>query len=196
MATQEQRKAKTRKKLLHAFRDSFLEHGFEATTTQSTLKQIGLSKGALYHHFQSKTEIMEAIYENESRTTIERVLAETESCSSFAERLRETCVAWIRAVESNETARILFEIGPAALGQRRAKAIEDQYSLYHFEHLLDQAKAAGEIEIADPKLIATMLNALVSEALLHKLRTGKDPIDELVRAIDSILQSYQPKSGI
>ena len=193
MATQEQRRAETREKLLKAFRKSFLKQGFDATTTQSVLADAGLSKGALYHHFQSKTEIMEEIYRNESMAAIDSALANTKAQATCVDRLRETCVTWIRQVESKDVSRILFELGPAALGRKRAKEIEDQYSLHHFEQLLEQAAADGEIAIGDPKLIAALLNALVAESVVYKLRTAKDPVPDLKLAIDAVLESCRAK---
>ena len=61
MVTQQQRSDSTREKLLAAFRAAFLKWGFERTTIQSVLTETGLSKGAMYHHFRSKSEIIEAL---------------------------------------------------------------------------------------------------------------------------------------
>ncbi len=195
MVTQQQRRAETRGKLLKTFRDSFLENGFDATTTQSVLARTGLSKGALYHHFQSKTEIMEAIYQNESHAAIDAALAATGARATHVDRLRDTCVAWIRQVESRDTSRILFELGPAALGRKRAKEIEDEYSLRHFEKMLAQAEAAGEIELRDPKLMAALLNALVGESVIYKLQTANDPIPDLTVAIEALLDSCRTRKS-
>lgn len=42
----------------------FLEKGYEHTTIQDILNELGdLSKGAIYHHFKSKDEIIEAVCE-------------------------------------------------------------------------------------------------------------------------------------
>lgn len=39
----------------------FLEHGFEKTSIQDISKDSGLSKGAIYHHFKSKNDIIKAV---------------------------------------------------------------------------------------------------------------------------------------
>jgi len=39
----------------------FLEKGYEQTTIQDIINQLGMSKGAIYHHFKSKEEILHAI---------------------------------------------------------------------------------------------------------------------------------------
>ena len=183
MTRQKQRSEDTRTKLMKAFRDSFLRRGYDKTTTQHVLTATGLSKGALYHHFRSKSDVMEAIYEEESRSTIERALASIDAAVSPLERRRAAYVAWTKEVRSKSASRILFEIGPSALGRQRAKEIENAISLLHIEAILDEAVTAGDIVSADPALIAAMLNALVAEAALYTLRTGKDSS----AALDSVL---------
>ena len=192
MVTQKKRSETTRRTLLKAFKASFLKHGFDGTTTQNVLKETGLSKGALYHHFQSKTEIMEAIYEAESHGAIERALRSVDGAAPPLTRLREACIAWTREVRTPSISRILFEIGPSALGRRRAKEIEDAFSLMHFEALLAEAMEAEEVELADPKLTAALLNALVAEAALYTQRTGKESSATLAGTIDALFASLRP----
>lgn len=192
MVTQKKRSETTRRTLLKAFKASFLKHGFDGTTTQRVLQETGLSKGALYHHFQSKTDIIEAIYEAESHGAIERALRSVDQAAPPLVRLRAACIAWTKEVRSPGISRILFEIGPSALGRRRAKEIEDAFSLMHFEALLEEALAAGEIERTDPKLTAALLNALVAEAALYTQRTGKDASATLAGTIDALFVSLRP----
>jgi AcrR family transcriptional regulator len=191
MATQQQRSESTRAQLLKAFRDSFLKRGLEATTTHDVLMSIGLSKGAMYHHFRSKAEIVEAIYEEESRGAIERSLLKVAHITSPSERLKGACLAWMEEIKVQNVSKILFEIGPSALGPRKAKEIEDSISLALMERQLQEAIAAGEIGQVDVKLIAALLNALVAEAALYSLRTGKDSVTSLRKSIDALLAAFQ-----
>ena len=50
----------SRNKILEATGALFAEKGFDATTMQDIMARSGLSKGAIYHHFKSKEEILEA----------------------------------------------------------------------------------------------------------------------------------------
>ena len=186
MATQQQRSEGTRQKLLDAFRTAFLEQGFDGATTQHILSETGLSKGALYHHFHSKTEIMEEIYRAESQGAIARAVSRVNADAAPLDRLLAACIAWTEEIQAPGTSRILFEIGPSALGQRRAREIEDGYSLAQFERALAEAADAGDIHLSDPEFTASMLNAIVAEATLHGLRTGKDmtaPLAETLKAV-------------
>ncbi|WP_306253373.1 TetR/AcrR family transcriptional regulator [Parvularcula sp. IMCC14364] len=189
MATQTQRTESTRAQLVQAFRTSLLERGLAATTTQHVLARTGLSKGAMYHHFNSKTDIIKAIYEAESRGAIARAAARVEDISSPLEKLIGACLAWTEEVRVPSVSRILFEIGPAALGPQQAREIEDSYSLKQIEHLLELANVAQEINVADVRLTAALINALVAEATLYTLRSGRESGPVLRDAIGAILKS-------
>lgn len=191
MATQKQRAETTRLKLLEAFRASFLAHGYEATTTQQILRETGLSKGALYHHFGSKSEIIEALYEHESRTAIARAIEAVKPAQSPLARLQASYLEWTRTVRDPDIAKILFEIGPSALGERRSKQIEEAASNRPIKTLLSQAIEAGEINPPDEDLLVALLNALVAEAALFQLHTGRDPTPTLEAAFSAILNGLR-----
>lgn len=51
-------------KILDVSQRLFLEKGYDHTTIQDIVNELGgLSKGAIYHHFKSKEEIMDALGE-------------------------------------------------------------------------------------------------------------------------------------
>ncbi|WP_313075817.1 TetR/AcrR family transcriptional regulator [Lacrimispora sp.] len=51
----------TKQKIITSATALFFQKGFENTTMQEIMNTTGLSKGALYHHFISKQEILESI---------------------------------------------------------------------------------------------------------------------------------------
>ena len=52
----------TRKKILEVSKDLFLEKGFDNTSIQDIIDGLGgLTKGVIYHHFESKDEILQSI---------------------------------------------------------------------------------------------------------------------------------------
>lgn len=191
MARQQERSENTRRTLLKAFRAAFLKRGFDRTTTQQVLADTGLSKGALYHHFRSKTEIAEAIYAAESRRSIKQAISVAEQHPTPLGRLRAACMAWTEEARAPATSKVLFEIGPAAIGMRRAKEIEDAISLPHIENLLQAAINAGDIQLQNPALFGAMLNALVAETALFSLRNHVDPGDMLSDTLNALFNGMR-----
>ena len=56
--TQAERTATTRGALLRAARELFAERGFAATGRDDIAERAGVTRGALYHHFESKEAIL------------------------------------------------------------------------------------------------------------------------------------------
>lgn len=46
----------------------FITKGYDKTSIQNIIDEIGLSKGAIYHHFRSKEEILNAVFEQRSNS--------------------------------------------------------------------------------------------------------------------------------
>jgi len=52
---------KTREKILLVASELFLEKGYDKTSMQDIVNALGMSKGAVFHHFSSKDEIFEMV---------------------------------------------------------------------------------------------------------------------------------------
>ena len=51
----------TERRILDSARRLFAEKGYEKTSVQDILNDLGLSKGGLYHHFKSKEAILDRL---------------------------------------------------------------------------------------------------------------------------------------
>jgi AcrR family transcriptional regulator len=89
-----------------------------ATSTEAVLARAGVSKGALYHHFASKAELLAAVFEAVSRETVARAQSAAGGAGSARAELTAALKAWLRAVLAPEPRRIILETGPAVLGLR------------------------------------------------------------------------------
>src|SRR5262245_49002589 len=53
----------TRQRILDVAADLFVEQGYEATSLRAISERLGFTKAALYYHFRSKEEILQALIE-------------------------------------------------------------------------------------------------------------------------------------
>jgi len=166
MATQEQRRATTRAKLINASREHFALYGYESTHTNDILQDIGLSRGALYHHFASKQDLFEAVFVTIVNETIEYAKTHTEVGKSPLETLISACIAWLRAAQRREVSVILLDQGPRVLGWKRARDLEAKSNLSLIKKSLERAVAEGEVRVHSVELTARLINAMVGEAAL------------------------------
>lgn len=64
----------TVKRILDVAEELFMTRGYEHTTMADIVDGLGgLTKGAVYHHFKSKEDIFEAVFERANRPVIERI---------------------------------------------------------------------------------------------------------------------------
>ena len=187
MATQAERRAATRARLLDAAEGLFAAQGYEATSTDEILERSGVSRGALYHHFPSKREVFEAVFERVSDGAIERALRGAPERESPLESLVEVCLRWLREVRKPAVAAILIELGPHVLGGQRARDVEAKTSLGLMMQGLERAVQAGEIRVESTELAARYLNAALAEAALASLharpRLSQAAIERSIRQL-------------
>jgi len=78
----------SRQEILRTAARLFQQRGYDATSMNDVAAALKLSKGGLYHHFQSKDEILFEIMNHAMEITQERVLAPVRSIADPADRLR------------------------------------------------------------------------------------------------------------
>jgi len=78
----------SRQEILRTAARLFQQRGYDATSMNDVAAALKLSKGGLYHHFQSKDEILFEIMNHAMEITQERVLAPVREIADPEARLR------------------------------------------------------------------------------------------------------------
>jgi len=78
----------SRQEILRTAARLFQQRGYDATSMNDVAAALKLSKGGLYHHFQSKDEILFEIMNHAMEITQERVLGPVRGIADPEERLR------------------------------------------------------------------------------------------------------------
>src|SRR5687768_8412689 len=78
----------TRRELLAAAAKVLLARGYEGTRVSEIAREAGLTTGAIYNHFASKAELLEAAIAEQAPEAFER-LTDLDSATSLATALRD-----------------------------------------------------------------------------------------------------------
>jgi TetR/AcrR family transcriptional regulator, cholesterol catabolism regulator len=111
-----------RQEILRTAARLFQQRGYDATSMNDVAAALKLSKGGLYHHFQSKDEILYHIMSHAMDITEERVINVVRRVEGPQERLRTLIRLHIEVVLSEEDREItvmLHENHPLPLALRR-----------------------------------------------------------------------------
>jgi AcrR family transcriptional regulator len=112
----------SRQEILRTAARLFQQRGYDATSMNDVAAALKLSKGGLYHHFQSKDEILFEIMNHAMELTQERVLDPVRNIASAEDRLRALIRLHIEVVLSprdREITVMLHENHPLPPGLRK-----------------------------------------------------------------------------
>ena len=161
--TQVARSARTRAALLKAARELFARDGFAQTGREEIAERAGVTRGALYHHFASKTEVAAAVVEELEAELVHLVVAAARQGSGVREQLHLGCRAYMDACADPTMARILAD-APAVLGLEACRALDAASCVPLLVEVFALAQAEGVEVPGDPHVAAALLLGILNEA--------------------------------
>jgi AcrR family transcriptional regulator len=169
----EARSANTRAKLLRAGRALFARHGYAAVSSEQIVRRAGVTRGALYHHFEGKRGLFAAVFElveqELTQKIAERALA---SAATPWQGLMAGAEAMLDASLRPEVAQIILIDAPSVLGWEAWREVGERYGLGLVEAALRAAIDAGELEAQPVKPLAHVLIGALDEAILLVARSS------------------------
>jgi len=194
LRTQADRSAATKDTLVRAARTLFAQEGFGAVSTEAIVRAAGVSRGAMYHQFQDKAALFEAVFEAVEQDVMGHLGA---TVAGAGETDPITLMelgghAWLDACAEPEVQRIVLLDAPAVLGWERWRELGMKYGVGLVEGLIAHAISVGRIERQPVEPLAHVLIGALDEAAMYVVRAA-DPtlardqmravISRLVRAL-------------
>src|SRR5262245_22161267 len=99
----------TRQALVAAARERFGEQGYAATSIDEIVRQAGVTKGALYHHFADKDDLFRAVLEDvkgEVTTYVAEAFLEATTEPDALDTVTRGCLAFIEVHRDPAVQRI------------------------------------------------------------------------------------------
>jgi AcrR family transcriptional regulator len=175
----------TRTALVAAARRLFGERGYADVGTEEVVRAAGVTRGALYHHFGGKRDLLEAAYRQVEEELTQRVaeIVVGGGAESPTEAMRAGVAVFLDACTEPEVQRIVLLDAPAVLGWDRWREIAADYGLGLIEASLSAAIEAGEIPQQPVKPLAHLLMGALDEAAMLVARSEDPEIREQVSQV-------------
>jgi AcrR family transcriptional regulator len=174
--SQAERRAATRGALLGAARELFAAEGYSGVSTGELVRRAGVTRGALYHHFEDKRDLFRALVEELEGELEEVVLGVARSVRERGGDAGEAYAAgfnaFLDACARPEFGRVLFVDGPSALGWEEWHEIDARYALAQTEAGLQALISAGYMEDRPVGPLARLLHGASIEAALYVAAAG------------------------
>lgn len=151
-----------RGELLDCAQTLFFERGYERTTMNDIVARAGVSKGGLYHHFESKEALLEALAARTAQATVARFddvlaapgLGALERLNAFFARARAIKVAEAPALRA--TYDSLFRPENTLLYLRIHAAVNPVIAPV-LARILEQGRQEGVFDVPDPLAAAEIV---------------------------------------
>lgn len=187
--TQAQRRASTRRALLDAARSLFAEKGYHGTAAEEIVGRAGLTRGALYHHFEDKKDLFRVVVDEMESEIDEEIEAAERAESDLPEAVLAGYRAFIDAVLDPEMRRTFFLDGPSVLGWEW-REIDARHAVGKIEEGLEALIAEGHMEPQPVKSLARLINGALLEAAFF-VAVSEDPAvarDEVWGAMERLVR--------
>jgi AcrR family transcriptional regulator len=166
-----ERRAATRRALLDAAKALFAEKGYAEVTIEEVVRGAGVTRGALYHHFEDKRLLLRAVVEEiegEIDDLVERAAKEAHASSGNPfEAMMAGHYAFLDACLRPEVRRIVLLDGPAVLGWEEWHEIDAGHAVTQMETGLGMLVDAGLMEPQPLRPLAHLLHGAVIEAAMY-----------------------------
>ena len=176
-----------RTEILDVARRLFLSRGYDATTVNDLISVVGISKGAFYHHFASKDDVLRALvwsmaeqglaamvplFERGDFTPLEKLKAFFKDGQKYRRELRRAPIDYRGVISRREPAS-----APAGAEQMTEIIVP------HLGRVLEQGAKLGEFDIEEPEETARLvlnLGSLLHEAFAVALKLGESRRQEAI----------------
>ncbi|MEZ7669956.1 TetR/AcrR family transcriptional regulator [Pauljensenia sp. 20925_1_34] len=158
---QAEKSERTREAICIAARQLFADKGYDMTTMQDIVTTSGMSKGAIYHHFSSKQEVLRSVVVGELHylnAFVEDLAAQSDA--SVTDRVTVLAKHMVASSPQSGLGRAnwVSEVPEALLESLRNTLTK---LAPHLEQMLRQGIESGEIGCAFPREVAEVLVLLV-----------------------------------
>jgi TetR/AcrR family transcriptional regulator, fatty acid metabolism regulator protein len=170
-----------RRQILDAAVRVFARKGFHASRVGDIAEEAGVAHGLLYHYFDSKDAVLEAVFAENWNVLLERIAGVEGTDEPAADQLRHIATIILRTwLHLPDVVRVVIqEFGRSPELAERIGDLAQPIEL--FQRVIERGIARGEFrEDIDPRVAATIVYGGIDELLtgwvLDRLPAGEDDV--------------------
>jgi AcrR family transcriptional regulator len=182
-----------RQEILRTAARLFQQQGYDGTSMNDVAAALKLSKGGLYHHFQSKDEILFNLMNHAMDITEERVIAPVKAIADPEERLRTLIrrhIAVVLSERDREITVMLHENHPLTPALRKRINARKKDYVHFVENLIAevQSNAQNQRAGASKKTVTPRAAAFALLGMINWIYQWYRPDGSLQE--ESLVQQY------
>ncbi len=139
-------------RLLAAATKLFAQKGFDRTSVQEIVAAAGVTKGAMYHYFDSKDDLLSEVYGRVLRLQTEQLEKVAVTEAPIADRLRRAAVDVVVSTIGNLDDMTIYLQSMHQLNAETSKSVRAERRRYHerFRGLIEEGQRDGVFRADKP----------------------------------------------
>ncbi|EQB34697.1 MULTISPECIES: TetR/AcrR family transcriptional regulator [Virgibacillus] len=171
--------------LLQTGKQHFAKYGYAKTALEDIVKDSGLTRGALYHHFKNKEGLFFAVIESIQKQIAQNIEQQASKSSDQWEQLSLGCRAFITSAIEPDHKQIILIDGPVVIGWNRWRQLDANHSMRLLYNQLEQMQKNGCFLSLSVESLTHSLSGAMNESALWIAEKGSfDSIDEAMHVLD------------
>lgn len=187
--------ADTKRDLVAAARAQFTERGYAGTSLDSVVAAAQVTKGALYHHFDGKQAVYEAVFAQVEDDAARRIRLALKDPRDPWEMALAGLRAFLDCVQDPTYQRVVIQEGPAILGYERFREQQEGSSYGIVQEIVGSVLEASTYELDEPmKQTFSRIFFGAMTAAGESVTTAEDPKQAVARieaAIAFMLDAFR-----
>ncbi|MGG6292928.1 TetR/AcrR family transcriptional regulator [Leptolyngbya sp. AN02str] len=185
--TKAEQTRRTRRAILDRARHLFATKGYAATGTEEIIRELGVTRGALYHQFGDKLGVFKAVIVEAYDEIAAYIQAKVQLLDQNWQQLIVGCQAFLEVAHQEELRRLVFIEAPAVLAADDLVEL-DQYGFGLLYASIQLAVAEGELDTIDAEGFAHLVNGSLNDLAAwvaqsndpNRLKTAQSLIETLL----------------
>ncbi|RSN31484.1 TetR/AcrR family transcriptional regulator [Amycolatopsis sp. WAC 04169] len=159
----------------------FAEREYASLSAEELVRAAGLTRGALYHHFDGKRGLFEAVVDELEHEAADRIRAAIASSEDPVERTERGATEFLAVCAEPRYRHVVLLQGPIALGWRRWRELDQKHLSGLVDDTVQAMLATSRIRPHPAKLVAAAFYGALTELALVVAETD-DPDEARAQA--------------
>lgn len=181
----------TRGNILRVARQHFSSKGYAETSLEEIVEELGMTRGALYHHFKNKKALFLAVLEQVQTEMGQYVESSAMKVADTWQQLIEGCVAFVLFANLLENRRILLLDGPNVVEWEEWRGQDAENSLHHLKEQLELLRKEERLGNLDVSMTAHMISGALNDLSLYLANQEKIQEEQLRLAVISLVRGFE-----
>lgn len=181
----------TRRAILERSRHLFTTRGYAATSTEEIIRELGITRGALYHQFKDKLGVFKAVIAEAYSEMTAHINNQVQLVEEPWQQLIIGCQAFLEVAQREDIRRLVFVEAPVVLAAETLVEF-DQYGFGLLYQSILEVTRQGKLSTIDAEGFAHLVNGALNE-LAAWVAQSNDPerLKTAQKLVENLLMQHQ-----